>query len=267
MCFDNLNFKGEKGSKMIKIGIIDDNIQLTEVIEDYLSTLEEMEVIGVAHNGLDGMKLIKSAKPDLVILDLIIPQLDGLSLLEQLYVEKIGTKVLILTAFVKEDIIKKANELGVSYFLSKPFDLTQLEDTIRKICCKRGFSSYTSMNSEQKINKKDNKLIVKISEILHSMGIPANLKGYLFLREAIEMAVYNSELLSSISKNIYPTIANKYHTTSSRVERAIRHSIEVGWKRGHMEQLNFSFGSTMSSLKKKPSNGKLIALIANHLVT
>nr|WP_263326411.1 sporulation transcription factor Spo0A [Neobacillus sp. Marseille-Q6967] len=251
---------------MIKIGIIDDNILLTEVLDDYLSTLDDMKIIGIAHNGLDGMELIKREQLDLVILDLVMPHSDGLSLLKQLQKEKIDTKVLMLTAFGKEDVIQKASEYGVSYFLLKPFELSNLSDTIREICSKKEHRTTVEAASPNKL-QEDN-LEVLITDVLRSMGIPANLKGYHFLRDAIQMVIENDELLNGlggITKVIYPTIAKKYHTTPTRVERGIRHSIEVGWNRGNIEVLNYVFGNTVSSLKNKPTNGKFIALIADYL--
>ncbi|MFJ5761948.1 sporulation transcription factor Spo0A [Neobacillus sp. NPDC093182] len=247
---------------MIKIGIIDDNVQFTEILKDFLSTFNDMDVIGVAHNGMEGMELIENQKPDLIILDLIMPYSDGLSLLKNIYEENITTKVIILTAIGTEDIITRAKELGASYFLMKPIELSNLSNMIMSIC-----SESVSMKTilEKKIHNTNNdeKLELKISDILRSMGIPANLKGYFFLREAIQMI--NNGCESSFSKVIYPAIASKYHTTPSRVERAIRHAIEVGWNRGNIEQLDFVFGNTVSPLKGKPTNGEFIVLIAEHL--
>ncbi|WP_419887196.1 sporulation transcription factor Spo0A [Neobacillus niacini] len=247
---------------MIKIGIIDDNVPFTEILIDFLSTINDMEVIGVAHDGRKGMELIKNQKPDLIILDLIMPFSDGLSLLKNRYEENITTKVIILTSLGTEDTITQAKELGASYFLMKPIELSHLPKMILSIC-----SEYVSMKPALKKvihnPNHDEKLELKITDILRSIGIPANLKGYFFLREAIQMINNGSE--SSFSKVIYPAIASKFHTTPSRVERAIRHAIEVGWNRGSMEQLNFLFGNTVSPLKGRPTNGEFIALIGEHL--
>lgn len=250
---------------MIKIGIIDDNIQLTELVSDYLSTQSDMKVVGIAHNGIEGMELIRNGKPDLIILDLIMPHSDGLSILEQLNTETIFTKVLMLTAFGNDDIIKKASELGVSYFLLKPFELTQLSDTIRSICLKKEYVVYAPKEIVFNMEKQDDNIEIRITEVLRSVGIPANLKGYLFLREAIQMVFHNVEVMGGVTKIIYPAIAEKFHTTASRVERAIRHAIEVGWNRGSIEQIEFVFGNTVSPLKGKPTNAEFIALISDHL--
>jgi two-component system, response regulator, stage 0 sporulation protein A len=247
---------------MIKIGIIDDNVPFTEILIDFLSTFNNMEVIGVAHDGMKGMELIKNQKPDLVILDLIMPHFDGLSLLNNIYEENITTKVIILTAIGTEDTITRAKELGASYFLMKPIELSRLTNMIMSICSK-SVSMKKTLEKVVHNTNKDEKLELKITDILRSIGIPANLKGYFFLRESIQMINNGCEI--SFSKVIYPAIASKYHTTPSRVERAIRHAIEVGWNRGGIEQLDFLFGNTVSPLKGRPTNGEFIALIAEHL--
>jgi two-component system, response regulator, stage 0 sporulation protein A len=247
---------------MIKIGIIDDNVPFTEILIDFLSTFNNMEVIGVAHDGMKGMELIKNQKPDLIILDLIMPHFDGLSLLKNIYEENITTKVIILTAIGTEDTITRAKELGASYFLMKPIELSHLTNMIMTICSK-SVSMKKTLEKVVHNTNKDEKLELKITDILRSIGIPANLKGYFFLREAIQMI--NNGCETSFSKVIYSAIASKYHTTPSRVERAIRHAIEVGWNRGSIEQLDFLFGNTVSPLKGRPTNGEFIALIAEHL--
>lgn len=248
---------------MIKIGIIDDNVQFTEILKDFLSTFTDMEVIRVAHNGMEGMELIENQKPDLIILDLIMPFSDGLSLLKNIYEENITTKVIILTSIGTDDIITRAKELGASYFLMKPIELSHLPKIIMSICSE-SVSMKTALKKVLHNSNNDEKLELKITDILRSIGIPANLKGYFFLREAIQMI--NNGCETSFSKVIYPAIASQYHTTPSRVERAIRHAIEVGWNRGSIEQLDFVFGNSVSPLKGRPTNGEFIALIAEHLM-
>ncbi|WP_223587535.1 sporulation transcription factor Spo0A [Neobacillus bataviensis] len=256
---------------MIKIAIVDDNIQFTELLKKYLSSLDDMEVMGVAYNGIDGLGLLKREQPDLVILDLIMPYSDGLFLLKKLDKEKIDTNVLILTSIGNEDIIKKASEFGARYFLLKPVELSHLSNTIRNICPKQKGSSFVYTNTEKKEllhNKRGQNIENRITNVLRLMGIPANLKGYFYLREAIQMVFSNFEILmgwGGITKVIYPTIASKYHTTPSRVERGIRHSIEVGWNRSSNEVLELLFGNTLNTFKVKPTNGKFIAMITNYL--
>lgn len=247
---------------MIKIGLIDDNVQFTEILIDFISTFNDMEVIGVAHNGMKGMELIKNQKPDLIILDLIMPYSDGLSLLKNIYEENINTKVIILTSIGTEDTITQVKELGASYFLMKPIELNHLPKMIKSICSEN-ISMKPAIKKVMHNTNHDKKLELQITDILRFIGIPAKLKGYFFLREAIQMI--NTGCETSFSNVIYPAIASKYHTTPSRVERAIRHSIEVGWNRGGIEQLDFVFGNTVSPLKGRPTNGQFIGLIAEHL--
>jgi two-component system, response regulator, stage 0 sporulation protein A len=247
---------------MIKIGIIDDNVQFTEILIDILSTFNDMEVIGVAHDGMKGMELIKNQKPDIIILDLIMPFSDGLSLLKNLFEENITTKVIILSSLGTEDTITRAKELGASYFLMKPIELSYLPKMILSICSE-SVSMKKTLEKVIHTTKNDGKFELKITDILRSIGIPANLKGYFFLREAIQMIMNGCE--TSFSKVIYPAIASKYHTTPSRVERGIRHAIEVGWNRGGIEQLDLVIGNTVSPLKGRPTNGEFISLMAEHL--
>lgn len=256
---------------MIKIAILDNNIQLTELLKKYLSNLDDMKLMGVAYNGIEGMELIKRERPDLVILDLIMPYSDGLSLLEKLYGEKIDTKVLILTSIGTEDIIKKASEFGASYFLLKPVEFSYLSEKIGNIFQNQKGASFVNTSREKKElphNKKGENIEKRITNVLRSIGIPANLKGYFFLRDAIQMVINNSEIMmrwGSITKVIYPAIASRYHTTPSRVERGIRHSIEVGWNRSSNEALEMIFGNTLNTFKIKPTNGKFIISIADYL--
>ncbi|WP_462412905.1 sporulation transcription factor Spo0A [Neobacillus sp. Marseille-QA0830] len=252
---------------MIKIAIIDDNVEFTEILKEYLSIQENIEVIGVKHNGADGMKLISGEEPDLVILDVIMPFSDGLSLLENLYKEYRHVKVLILTSLGTEHIIRKAKELGAAYFLMKPVELNHLYDTIESIFLnERKFPKKTSGKNQSLLDNKGEDVELKITEILRSIGITANLKGYFFLREAIQMMDHDEHSLGEswgLTTAIYPAIARKHHTTVSRVERAIRHAIEVGWNRGNMDVLETLFGH--DQWKNKPSNGKFISLISDYL--
>ncbi|WP_042461413.1 sporulation transcription factor Spo0A [Neobacillus dielmonensis] len=253
---------------MIKVAIIDDNIEFTEILQEYLSTLENIDVVGVEHNGLNGMKLISDENPDLVILDLIMPYSDGLSLLKNLYTDYKGLKVLILTSLGSEDIIIRARELGASYFLMKPVELSVLSDTINSIFPEESLSTNKQKEKKEQLNKKIDDLEMKVTDILRSLGITANLKGYFFLREAIQMAGAEDILLGGnwgLTTEIYPAIAEQHHTTVSRVERAIRHAIEVGWNRGNRDVLETIFGHSVSEWKSKPSNGKFIALISDYL--
>ncbi len=260
---------GEEGFvKKIKVCIVDDNKELVSLLEEYLSSQDDMEVIGVSYNGLECLKMLKEKEPDVLLLDIIMPHLDGLAVLEKLRdMEKPkNLNVIMLTAFGQEDVTKKAVDLGAAYFILKPFDMESLASHIRQVSGKTS-SVLKRSQASSKVQKEDraNNLDASITSIIHEIGVPAHIKGYLYLREAISMVYKDIELLGSITKVLYPDIAKKYNTTASRVERAIRHAIEVAWSRGNIESISNLFGYTVSMSKAKPTNSEFIAMVADKL--
>lgn len=251
---------------------MDDNRELVGLLEDYISAQEDMEVVGVAHNGQECLNLLESTDPDVLVLDIIMPHLDGLAVLERVRDIKKNSfpNVIMLTAFGQEDVTKKAVELGASYFILKPFDLENLGNHIRQVSGQtnsvlRKSSPLTSSVNRQQSESKPKNLDASITSIIHEIGVPAHIKGYLYLREAISMVYNDIELLGSITKVLYPDIAKKYNTTASRVERAIRHAIEVAWSRGNIDSISSLFGYTVSMSKAKPTNSEFIAMVADKL--
>ena len=255
--------------KKIKVFVVDDNRELVGLLEDYISSQDDMEVVGISHNGQECLDMLTSVDPDVLVLDIIMPHLDGLAVLERLRDVKKGTipNVIMLTAFGQEDVTKKAVELGASYFILKPFDMENLGNHIRQVSGNANTFTRKSPNvsyrsqSEQKPKNLD----ASITSIIHEIGVPAHIKGYLYLREAISMVYNDIELLGSITKVLYPDIAKKYNTTASRVERAIRHAIEVAWSRGNIDSISSLFGYTVSMSKAKPTNSEFIAMVADKL--
>jgi two-component system response regulator (stage 0 sporulation protein A) len=249
----------------IKVFIVDDNRELVGLLEEFISSQEDMEISGVAYNGQECLELLQDAKPDVLILDIIMPHLDGLGVLQQLRENGEMPNVIMLTAFGQEDVTKKAVELGASYFILKPFDMNNLASQIRQVSGKSSpiikKTSHPSIRTEQKPKNLD----ASITSIIHEIGVPAHIKGYLYLREAISMVYNDIELLGSITKVLYPDIAKKYNTTASRVERAIRHAIEVAWSRGNIDSISSLFGYTVSMSKAKPTNSEFIAMVADKL--
>lgn len=258
--------------RKIKVCLIDDNRELISLLEEYLSTQEDIEVIGTAYNGQECLNLLEEREPDVLVLDIIMPHLDGLAVLGKLR-ESGKTKmpnVIMLTAFGQEDVTTKAVELGASYFILKPFDMENLAEHIRQVSGKtssviKGSMSKSVISQNYAEKKPVKSLDANITSIIHEIGVPAHIKGYLYLREAISMVYNDIELLGSITKVLYPDIAKKYKTTASRVERAIRHAIEVAWSRGNIDSISSLFGYTVSMTKAKPTNSEFIAMVADKL--
>ncbi len=251
----------------IKVCLADDNRELVGLLDEYISAQEDMEVVGVAYNGKECLELLEEETPDVLVLDIIMPHLDGLAVLENMHDLNLSTKpnVIMLTAFGQEDVTTKAVELGASYFILKPFDMESLTNQIRQISgSKKSFIKNSSTTTSRSFSKEYKPKNLDAS-IIHEIGVPAHIKGYMYLREAITMVYNDIELLGSITKVLYPDIAKKFNTTASRVERAIRHAIEVAWSRGNIDSISNLFGYTVSMSKAKPTNSEFIAMVADKL--
>lgn len=250
----------------IKIVLADDNREFTEMMQEYIAEQEDMEVTGVAYNGNEVLDLLEQQSPDILILDIIMPHLDGLGVLEHIQHIKLNPKpkIIMLTAFGQENITQRAVELGASYYILKPFDMEILINRIRQMST-NPYVPKAIPQPSQPAAKKDRNLDSNITSIIHEIGVPAHIKGYMYLREAITMVYNDVELLGSITKVLYPKIADKYKTTPSRVERAIRHAIEVAWNRGNIDCISSMFGYTINMSKAKPTNSEFIAMVADKL--
>lgn len=259
-------------NKKISVLIADDNKDFCSILNEYLSTQDDVEVIGLAKDGVEALEMVSKRVPDILILDIIMPHIDGLGVLEKLNsldLDKLP-KIIVLSAVGQDKITQRAINLGADYYVVKPFDFEILIKRIRQL-------TGTSMTiPERKIPKNTNyayisnpdpskTLEARITNIIHEIGVPAHIKGYLYLREAIGMVVENMELLSAVTKELYPSIAKKFNTTPSRVERAIRHAIEVAWSRGKIDTINNLFGYTVHNDKGKPTNSEFIAMVADKL--
>lgn len=261
--------------KKVKVCIADDNRELVRLLDDFISSEPDMEVVGVAYNGQECLNLLENAETDVLILDIIMPHLDGLAVLQKVREKQKNhvPSVIMLTAFGQEEVTKKAVELGANYFILKPFDMDHLGSTIRLVSGQstgmahiiKPSSQLSSTYRSVHLENKPRNLDASITSIIHEIGVPAHIKGYLYLREAISMVYNDIELLGSITKVLYPDIAKKYNTTASRVERAIRHAIEVAWSRGNIESISALFGYTVSMSKAKPTNSEFIAMVADKL--
>jgi len=246
--------------KKIKVLVIDDNVQLVDMVKEYFSSHAVIEVSDVAYNGNEGLSLLESKKYDLVLLDLIMPGMDGIKLLEECSKRKINARIIVLTSYNSPEVIRKVSGLGIKYFMLKPFELSELEGKILE------YSNTDSIDSKKKvIDMYYCNLQMAITKLLHELGVPSHIKGYTYIREGITMIYNDPSLASAITKELYPEIGKKFDTTSSRVERAIRHAIEVSWNRGNWELIEEIFGYSVDIDKAKATNSEFIVTLADKL--
>ena len=260
-------------AKKVKLIIADDNRNYCQMLQNYLQNQDDISIIGVANNGLEAWELIQTHAPDLIILDLVMPNLDGLGVLERLNARTTMTrpKIIMQTAFGQESLTHQAMMLGVDYFLIKPVDLDILSKRIRSLTkdlatsapapAQFSSSAYPSVTT---VGSALN-LVSEVTTTMHQIGIPAHINGYQYIRDAILMVVEDASLIGAVTKELYPGIAKKYNTASSRVERGIRHAIELAWERGNKDSLKRIFGYAMNIDRQKPTNSEFIALIADKL--
>lgn len=254
----------------VKIAIVDDNKELVKTLVSFFDTQQEIEVIWTANNGQICLSMLEQERPDILLLDIIMPHLDGIGVLETLSeTNKMGDmQIMMLTAFGQETVMSQAASLGASYFMLKPFEFDRLISQVMKIAGKpkttqQNFAVEPQTAPSGAVSQKV--LDTAITSMIKEIGVPAHIKGYAFLREAIQMVYSDVELLGSVTKILYPDIAKKYNTTPSRVERAIRHAIEVAWNRGNYDLISKTFGYTVHHLKSKPTNSEFIAMIADKI--
>jgi two-component system response regulator (stage 0 sporulation protein A) len=265
--------------KKLNVAIVDDNPMILSTLDEMISAEDGLSVIGKADNGKDAIDMIVDTTPDIVLLDLIMPKLDGISVVEKVKSRHTSAKkpaFIILSAVGGEQMTEEAFRAGVNYYLMKPFDKEILMNKIRHIGklptksqpgpLKPSALEHGEVSPVSKENYIKDHLEEDITKLLHELGIPAHIKGYQYLRDAIIMTVEDQEMMSSVTKILYPAIAKRNQTTASRVERAIRHAIEVAWGRGKMETIDEVFGYTISTAKGKPTNSEFIALISDKIL-
>ena len=264
----------------IRVLLADDNREFVEIVKEFIERQEDMTLVGVAYHGNEALELIAREEPHVVLLDIIMPHLDGLGVLEKLQNSTQRPKIIILTAFGQESMSQRAVNLGANYYILKPFDLDTLGKRIRQL-----HDDYAdSFNGVQQVNASTNgknmsnaqfsngilppttkNHEVEVTRMIHQMGVPAHVKGYQYLRDAIVNVVLDVSLLGAVTKELYPMIAVKYQTTPSRVERAIRHAIELAWDRGNVDFMNRFFGYTINVDRGKPTNSEFVAMVADKL--
>ena len=225
--------------KRTRVLLADANEEFRILLRQLLEETGEFEVAASTGDGPMVMELVRRTKPELILMDVVLPGLDGFGILRQLAEEPGERKVIVISAFCSQQAVSRAVELGVYFFLPKPVN----EESLLELMRQAGM----------------------VTAIIHEIGVPAHIKGYQYLREAILLAVEDMDVINAVTKVLYPEVARRFSTTPSRVERAIRHAIEVAWDRGDLETLQKYFGYTVNSAKGKPTNSEFIAMIADRL--
>lgn len=232
-----------------KILLADNSEEFRVLLRHTLEDTGEFQIVGDTGDGEEAWTLVEQEKPDIVVMDMILPGLDGMALLQRM---PKSTKCIVLSAFFSQSMVQEVMRLGAWYFISKPTHVETLLERIRQAAASGEVLSIPTLEAE-------------VTSILHEIGVPAHIKGYQYVREAIIIAVQDIEAISAVTKVLYPEVAKRFHTTPSRVERAIRHAIEVAWDRGDVEVLNSFFGYTVSNVKGKPTNSEFISMIADRI--
>ena len=253
----------------LNVAVADDNERILDLFGTLIKNDRDLELVGSADNGKDLYEIIRQKQPDVVLLDIIMPKMDGLTMMEKVNQDTTLKKrpaFIVVSAVGQERITEDAFNLGAAYYILKPFDNEMLLNRIKNV---RGLTprrgDFRGTAAEGRNPRQERHLELDVTNIIHEIGVPAHIKGYQYLRDAIILSVEDMEMLNSITKILYPTIAKKYQTTPSRVERAIRHAIEVAWSRGKMDTIDELFGYTVSTGKGKPTNSEFIALIADKI--
>ena len=242
----------------IKLLMVDDNVQLIDAVKEYFSSSSKIEVVFEAHDGVEGIELIEKNKDnyDVIVLDLIMPNKDGLYVLEEMKNRGIDKKVIVSTSYNAVDVIRQVSDYGVSYYMLKPFDFGDFEKRILELMNKK---------EGKNIDLKYHNIQMSITKILHELGIPSHIKGYQYIREGVGIIFDRPETIGGITKELYPELAEKFDTTVSRVERAIRHAIEVSWNRGDWDLMEEIFGHSVDIDKAKPTNSEFMVTVADKL--
>ena len=236
--------------------LADANEEFRTMLRDAIETTKEFTVVSSVGNGMEALESMERRQPNLVVMDVVLPGLDGLSVLKQVKAwEGVKPKVILLSAFCEDRVVAEAMGLGACYFLPKPCETDALLDRMQAAF-------------QRPATPEEHAAALKnlVTDVIHEIGVPAHIKGYQYLREAIIITVNDMDVINAVTKVLYPEVAKRFATTPSRVERAIRHAIEVAWDRGDLETLQKYFGYTVSNAKGKPTNSEFIAMIADRLV-
>lgn len=257
-------------NKKCNVIVLDNSEQMRKMIKDYFNNSEEVSVVAEFENATKALDFLQKNEVDVVLSDVVLPGIDGFEFLEKLKILNLKNtpKIIMLSALSGDGFIQKALNLGANYYMVKPCEMNLLKSRILELNQNGSFAVSAIANESKNVASihKNKQLEEKITNIFITVGIPAHIKGYQFLREAIKMAIDNPEIINSITKKLYPSIAERFDTSASKVERAIRHAIEVAWNRGKIENINALFGVRVYSNNEKPTNGEFIALVADKML-
>ena len=245
----------------IRVMLADDNLNILRLLGDYLARKQGIEGVAAGSDGVEIPDAVRRHAPDILVMDIIMPRRDGFMTLEALNAMEapLRPRVIVLTGLARDDFIMRAIQLGASYYMVKPFDMDLLYERIVEIA-RNDVPAVASAPAGQ-----EETLDEQITNLFLTLGIPAHIKGYQYLREAVRMVMENHDVINRITKQLYPGIARKFDTSASKVERAMRHAIEVAWTRGRLDAVNQMYGYRVFSREDKPTNGEFIALVSDKL--
>lgn len=246
----------------IRVMLADGSEDFRALLAETLEAEGDIEVVASVGDGLEALALTAETGPDVLLLDLVLPKLDGLAVLQRIGETGCEPVTMVVSAFYNEHMVTRAAELGAYYFVPKPCDLGELICRLRQSVQPRRLSAPALISAGRAARQEQN-LESTVTDIIHEIGVPAHIKGYQYLREAIMITINDMDVINAVTKVLYPAVAKRFATTPSRVERAIRHAIEVAWDRGDIETLQKYFGYTVSNIKGKPTNSEFIAMIAD----
>ena len=256
--------RGQVSMSDIRVMLVDDNAELRRCVKEMIEQQEDMRVSAECSNGAEALEALGKTAVDVVVLDIIMPQMDGYSFMEEVRRQQIENppQMIVVSALGRDDFIMRAVEAGARFYMIKPFEMSVLVSRIREVC---GQAAVMPENLRVLGAAQAPSLDEKLAGLFLTIGIPAHIKGYQFLREAVKMVVENPDVINRITKELYPGIARRFGTSASKVERAIRHAIEVAWSRGRIDTLNKAFGCKVAVREDKPTNGEFIAMIADKM--
>ena len=247
----------------MRIMLVDDNMELRRAMREHLQRQENMRIVAEASTGLEALEHLSKTPMDVIILDIIMPQMDGYSFMEEMNRQQMANppQIIVVSALGRDDFIMRAVENGARFYMIKPVDMNVLTARIREVC---GHASDAAAPANRvSMPGRAPSIDEKLASLFLTIGIPAHIKGYSYLREAVKMVIENPDVINRITKELYPGIGKRFNTSASKVERAIRHAIEVAWSRGRIDTLNKAFGCRVATKEDKPTNGEFIAMLSD----